>query len=257
LGCRSNRDLIEAELRSKDSDLREVRDELYRCEAYNQALQREMCALRGGNSGYLSPELAAQTYTVQSIVLGRGTGGYDGDNCPGDEALQVIFEPRDPDGHAIKAPGTVEVQALEITKEGTKKPLSSWIVPPEQLRRSWRSGLISTGYSLILPWKNWPTTEKLRVVVRLTLPDGRQFEADKDVTVKLAPGKKGSVPALETGNPADVDYPYTDLPPPRKIEGPGMDGGWNAPPQATIQQAAKPASSLTRAAWLMPPVPLR
>lgn len=259
LGCRSRCDLVEAELRAKDNDLREMRDELYRCEAYNQALRRELCAVRGSFSGYPSPEAASQQYTVQSIALGRGTGGYDADDCPGDEALQVIFEPRDPDGHAIKVPGTVEVQALEVGKEGTKKPLSTWVVPPEQLRRLWRSGLLSTGYSLILPWKTWPTTEKLRVVVRFTLADGRAFEADKDVTIHLPPGKKPRAPLPVVADPMLGDDPPFDLPPPRPVEPQPKEGGWLQAPQAAL--AAKPVAwqegSLAGAVKMLTPVPAR
>src|SRR5205823_1664272 len=33
-----------------------------------------------------------------------------------------------------------------------------------------------------------PRTENLRIVVRMTLPDGRAFETDKDIKVRLLPG---------------------------------------------------------------------
>ena len=95
-GCR-NCDLVEAELRSRDRDLREMKEELYKAEAYNNALQSELHAVRQDSSSKITPELASQTYTLKSIKLGRGTGGYDDDDHPGDEALQVIMEPIDLD----------------------------------------------------------------------------------------------------------------------------------------------------------------
>lgn len=190
-GCR-NCDLVEAELRAKENDLRDLRCELARCEACNDGLMRELAAIRQAGSSRISPELAAQTFTLKQIVLGRGTGGLDDDAVPGDEALQVVMEPRDADGHTIKAPGSVHVEALEITSEGIKVPLSSWDLTAEQLRRTWRAGLFGTGYNLVLNWKTQPTNEKLRVVVRFTLLDGRAFEADKDVTIRL--GKQGLPP---------------------------------------------------------------
>src|SRR5262249_32858127 len=162
-GCRQNRDLTEAELRSKERDLYTLRDELSRSEAFNEALRREVVSLRGGSTANLGPGAAGQSYAVTTVTLGRQTGGYDADDIPGDEALQVLLEPKDPDGHTIKAPGTVEVQAFEITREGLKVPISSWKVTADQLRRSWRSGLLSTGYSLILPWQVCPSTQTLRV----------------------------------------------------------------------------------------------
>src|SRR5207302_8908304 len=130
-----------------------------------------------------------------------GTGGVDEDGCPGDEALEVVVEPRDADGHTIKAPGSVHVEALEISPEGLKVPLSSWDLTPEQVRHTWRSGLLSTGYFIVLPWKNWPSSEKLRVVAQFTLADGRLFEADKDITVRLSPlTRRKTAPLL---NPVD------------------------------------------------------
>ncbi len=218
LGCR-NCDLVEAELRSRDTDLRETRADLARAEAQNEALVRELASLRHGLPTNISPELASQTYTLKQIALGRGTGGLDEDDCPGDEALQVVLEPRDGDGHTIKAPGSLHVEALEISPEGVKTPLASWDLTPDQLRHTWRSGLLSTGYFIVLPWKKWPTTQKLRVVAQFTLIDGRLFEADKDVTIHVtAPTGRKLPPVVQ---PADGPVPSDTgptLPPPRKLE---------------------------------------
>src|SRR5205807_409209 len=110
-------DLVEAELRTRENDLREMRADLNRTECQNEALLREIQALRQGGVSHFSPEQASQSYTLKQITLGRGTGGYDNDDCPGDEALQVVVEPRDCDGHTIKAPGELHVEALQITPE--------------------------------------------------------------------------------------------------------------------------------------------
>jgi hypothetical protein len=101
--------------------------------------------------------------------------------------LRVLVEPRDPEGSAIKAPGTLVIEALEVTTEGLKRPLSTWQIPSQELRNKWQSGLITTGYSLTLPWQAWPTTQKVRVIARFQLLDGRVFEADKDVNVRVLP----------------------------------------------------------------------
>ncbi|HEV8061436.1 MAG TPA: hypothetical protein VGP68_16270 [Gemmataceae bacterium] len=185
-GCR-NCDLVEAELRTRNEDLRNARAELAKAEFINDSLAREVTALRQQGPGKLTPEQAAQTTTLKEIVLSRQTGGYDQDHQPGDEALMVAFEPRDGDGHVIKAPGSLQVTAQEVSKEGLKTMLSVWDVSPEEMRRSWHEGFFSKGYQVILPWKTWPNSDHLRVTVRFYLADGRVFEADKDVTVRLAP----------------------------------------------------------------------
>jgi hypothetical protein len=237
-GCR-NCDLVEAQLRSRDRELRELREELWRTEAYNGAMQREIVAIRQNAPSAASPEEAGQTYTLKSIRLGRQTGGYDEDELPGDEALQIQLEPIDPDGHTIKAPGTLYVTAFEVSGQGLKTPLSSWVLAPDELRKRWRSGLLSTGYHIVLPWKNWPTTEKLRVVVQFVLADGRVFEADKDITVKLAPKshRKSDVPIETWPNP----------PPPLKTETPSQG--------PVLSPSFKTTSGYTPPVQLMRPIP--
>jgi len=186
VGCKHKNDLLENELRERDQQMREALDELGKADHRTEAQQREIEALRKGAT--ITPEQAAQTFGLKRISFGRGTGGVDNDSMPGDEALQVILEPHDSDDHVIKAPGTLYVLAVEINQQGLKTPFSSWTVAPEKLRQSWKQGLLSTGYSLILPWKNFPQTENLRIVGRLITPDGRIFETDKDIKVRLVPG---------------------------------------------------------------------
>ena len=163
-------------------------------------------------------------YPVQALTLGRQTGGRSNDIVPGDDSLQVQVEPRDPDGTVIKAPGQLLILAQEITPEGTKRPLSSWMIPPEALRKAWVNGMLTTAYLLNLPWKIWPTTEKLRVTAQFQLADGRVFEADRDVTVRLVPINQRPA-GVPNANPNPVPAPPPSgeggpmpLPPPRLIE---------------------------------------
>ncbi len=223
-GCHSC-DGVERELQARENDVRELRAELDRCGVYNQTLQQEVQALRGqlGMPLHGSPPAA---YPVQALTLGRQTGGRSNDIVPGDDSLQVQVEPRDPDNQVIKAPGQILIVAQEITSEGIKRPLSSWMIPPEAVRKSWVNGLLTTGYLFTLPWKNWPTTEKLRVTAQFQLPDGRMFEADRDVTVRLIPANQRPAVVPNT-NPDSAPPPSpppakdgvpTLLPPPKLIE---------------------------------------
>ena len=122
----------------------------------------------------------------------------------------------------MRVPGSALIHAMEISPEGMKRPLSTWEVTQDQLRRSWRSGLLSTGYVLILPWQAWPSTEKLRVVAQLRVADGRLFEADRDVTVRLtAPERRTAPPPAPAAPPPEAEKlapPREEklLPPPRR-----------------------------------------
>jgi hypothetical protein len=253
-GCRSNCDLVEAELRSRDHELREVRDELHRMQMYNDGLQREMRALKRHHAAGAPPEESTLVFTLKSVTLGRQTGGYDDDDCPGDEALQVVLEPRDVDNHVVKVPGTLDVRVMEVSPEGLKKPLA-WHLAPDQLRQTWRSGLLSTGYFVVLPWKVWPAAEKLRVVVLFSLADGRAFEADKDVNVRLPPlSRRKPLPAV----PDELETaPVEQAPAPRRIDPPpaSADKMPGAQPAGLWQNSA--SRSLSGAVQILPPRPRR
>jgi hypothetical protein len=231
-GCCSPRgDRVEGELRARDNDLRVLRGELERSEAYNHYLERELRNTQHTAASPVPGDGPPPASRVKSITLGRQTGGYEEDGVPGDEALQVVLQPIDFDGHTIKAPGTAEVTALEVMPEGVKKPLSSWHIGADQLRHSWQSGLLTTGYFLVLPWKSWPTNCKLRVVVQFISEENRLFEADRDVTIRLAPAMyRKPTPPPDDNKLMPLVPPRQDetqpappkadetLPPPRKVE---------------------------------------
>jgi hypothetical protein len=212
---------VERELRARENDVLVLREELDRCGIYNQTLQQENHALRG-QLGMPPDGPPPAAYPVKSILLGRQTGGRSNDIGPGDDVLQVQVSPLDPEGQAIKAPGQLLIFAEEITSEGIRRPLSSWMIPPEQLRQSWRNGLLTTGYLLSLPWKVLPSTEKLRVTAQFQLPDGRVFGTDRDVMVRLPSPSQRAVPAPAplppTPQPGEENPPML-LPPPRKEPG--------------------------------------
>jgi hypothetical protein len=224
-GCRSRSDLVEAELRTKDRLLRESQGDLMRAETMNEALENTLRDQRAAVGPVCRPG-AGPLGLVKDIQLGRGTGGIDEDKVPGDEGIQVVLVPRDIDGSAIKAPGTLRVTALEILPAGTKVPLSTWDVSANQLRQTWRSGLLSTGYHVTLPWQIVPRTEKLRIVAQFQPLEGGVFEAERDVQIHLLlePQHRPSAvyPAAPTGPglppptlPAQPEIPVG--PPPRTV----------------------------------------
>jgi hypothetical protein len=240
-GCRSNSALVESQLRQRDNQVRELQDEVGRCGSYNQALEQEVRNLRGDGLSPDAPERGAPGYPVRSLSIGRGTGGRDDHGLPGDEALEVHLEPRDPEGNVTKVPGTAVVQVVEIGPDGIKRPLSSWDISQEQLRQSWRTGLLTTGYVLVLPWKVWPSIEKLRVTVQFRLADGRLFEADRDVTVRVAPANQRPLPS-------PVVIPSFPLPP-----GPAILDETGPMPRANDKAAPQPAAPKTAPGRPQPP----
>lgn len=188
VGCRSSRtDLLEAELRTRERQIRELHAELERAKAIGQAYQYELQTISPTSPMAEVCRPSGSTVVVgpiQEIELGRGTGGVDEDHIPGDEILLLVVVPRDQDGSEIKVPGSLFISVFEITTQGVKLPLSSWDIPNVELRPTWKSGLFSTGYHVRLSWKTPPKTNNVRAVVQLRLPSGEVYETDKDIKIR-------------------------------------------------------------------------
>lgn len=252
VGCKSNNryDLLEAELRTRQRELADTRAQLDQARnllrAYETAQQRGAPAPAGG--GVFLP--------VKEIAIARGTGGVDEDGHPGDEGLLVVISPKDEDGSAVKVPARALVAAWEITPAGLKNPIGSWNVPADKLRATWKSGLISTGYFVPLPWQTPPSTDRLRIAVRLVTTDGRAYEADRDVNVRPPHPFRDSgnvlpypQPAGPGVAPAPPGVPTIPMPPGRQplfpeMAPPGVPstippGTEELPPPAPVERGAK------------------
>jgi hypothetical protein len=218
-GCRSN-DKVESQLRARESDVQHLKGELGRSEFHNGLLLRELQATRGLPGPFGVIERPSEPYPVRSLRLGRGTRGRPSDAVAGDDALEVMVEPVDPEGNVIKAPGRLHIDVQEVSTEGIKTPIASYDIHPEQLRRTWQSGLFNTGYKLTLGWKVWPGSEKLRVSARFLMIDGRVFEADKDITVRVVPEKQRptvSIPVLPAPTPVPSGIATPAIPAPLEV----------------------------------------
>ncbi len=214
-GCRSRSDLVERQNHDLEVALREAHEQVLNTQAYAEAVQHELDCMRVARSpGHPLPEAPDPAFALKSIALSRQTGGICTDDLPGDDALEVVVEPIDLDGHAIKAPGTLRVELFQVTGN-SKKPISAWQIGNGQLRVHWRSGLFSSGYAVTLPWKTWPNSESLHVAATFTLPDGRSFSDEKDVTVKLRPEAKRKAIAADPNDGPSLDEPQA---PTRKLE---------------------------------------
>ena len=150
-GCRSNAnariDVLEAELRARDNQIAILRGELEQARIVNQAIEQELHVTPLPHPPEISgrPLAPLAVGPLKELEIGRGTGGVDRDGILGDESLLVVVVPRDTDGSEIKAAGSLLVSAYEVTPQGLKLPLSTWQLSQLDLRKSWKSGLFSTG----------------------------------------------------------------------------------------------------------------
>lgn len=236
-GCKPDKryDLIEAELRTRDRELADTRAALEQARNLNRAYAQQSAV-----AAEPAPSAATPVYIpVKDITLGRGTGGMAPERGACDEGLMVVVVPHDEDGAAVKVPARLEIAAWDVSPAGLKTPIGNWAIPPEKLRPSWRGGLFNTGYFTVVPWQTRPTTERVRIAVRLTTLDGRAFEADKDVYVNVTPKVDAPPPMVV---PSVVPAPPQQRIP--LLPDPLPPGTEELPP---------PASSTGRGAKLMPP----
>src|SRR5262249_5116757 len=183
VGCRSDSRRVESELRAREEDVRTLKDEVDRLGCSNAALTHELAAMRGepGPDGIIHKP--SEPYPVRSLAIGRQTGGRH-DDSRYDHGLVVVITPPHAEDQADKAPGELIVGVIETPREGESRPLWRYAITPDELRCTWQSGLFSTGYRLSLPFKRWPTSDRLRVVAHFRMINGRVFEAGKDVVVR-------------------------------------------------------------------------
>lgn len=247
-GCKPNKryDLIEAELRTRNRELEETRAALEQARNLNRAYAQQSQLASGTTP---PPPPSAPVYIpVKEIALARGTGGVDEDGVPGDEGLLVVVVPKDEDGSPVKVPAAVRIGAWEVTPAGLKNPIGDWTVPAEKVRPLWRSGFVSTGYFVAVPWQTYPSQERVRLAVRLTTLDGRAFEADKDITVKLVQTPRvGPAPGVVPG--------VTPVAPP--MPAPAAPGGreplFPDPLPRGVEELPPPTRTSGRGARLGPP----
>jgi outer membrane murein-binding lipoprotein Lpp len=193
-GCasRGNVDILESELREEEhareqlaEQFRQVQEELKIARTDAAALRTQLAERR---QTALSPEQADLFYRVEAIKFGMLlTSGQDRDGQPGDDALSVLLTPVDTHGDLVKLAGEIELELFDMTRSSEQQRLGQWKFSPEQVREHWHKGFMSAGYLFQVDWQTPPTAPDLTLHARLTVPDGRQFDATTQVKVTPLP----------------------------------------------------------------------
>lgn len=136
-----------------------------------------------GSLQTLSQANLDQLFTTHGIKLNRLTGGIETDDAKvGDDALKIYFVPTDEQNQPLKAVGEVTVEAFG---DDAKQPLQQWKFTRQQVKAAWLGDALLYEFVLICPFEKHPSQAKLNV--RVTFVDaltGRQFSADKSITIK-------------------------------------------------------------------------
>ena len=212
--CRTGgKDKLETTIRQRDQRIIQLQEDIDKLAGYNLALQTEVRIMRGQPLPSACDPFTP-LYPVRSLVVGRSTAPIDEDRLPGDEGIQVVLEPRDADGKLQRAPAPGSVTILEVDSQGLKSPIGTWDYTPEQMRSSWKQGLLTSGFVLNCLWQASPKSDRVKILASFTMEDGRRFEAEKDLAIKppvdrvpLVPGSSGGQPLPTPVTPGVLDLP--------------------------------------------------
>lgn len=244
LGCVSTEPL-ERDLRQKEGQISRLTQDAQTSGYHLEVCRRENEALRTqleqpGRQPLL-PEQAARMFSLKEIALAaRGTGGLNSDNLPGDDGIQVLIEPRDGQGDVVKSPGSLSFELFDLAGAESQRRVGYWEFSLQDTAARWQSGWLSQGYRFELPWQaGYPRHADLTLHVRLTTPDGRQFDATRQIRVEPMPSQlPPSVPAKPTIAPVQPSLPASPVDP--ALKGPVLPG---PTPDVTPARPALPRAS--------------
>lgn len=194
-GCasRGNIELLESELRREEQSREELAEQLRQSKEELKIARTDAAALRTQlaerSQVALSPEQADVLYRVEAIKFGTLlTSGQDRDGQPGDDALSVLLTPVDAHGDLVKLAGDVDLELFDMTRPSDGQRLGQWKFPLDEVREHWHKGFLSAGYLFRLDWQTPPVSPELTLHARMTVADGRQFDATTQVKV-TPPGR--------------------------------------------------------------------
>jgi hypothetical protein len=206
VGCK-HRDLVEAELRYQNRRVRELEQKLCQKQAEVYTLQSmvssgEKASADGSKD---TPETIYRREAMSRVGLGLTTGPRDLDHDGFDDAVQYSVVCYDYDGDAFKCPGSVQLELVAVQESGVPVTVSTWQIPPDRLRETWRSSVVGAAYQIVLPAPTLQDSRKWQAIVRFSTLDGRVFQSSKDFELaKPKAAKKGVPPADLRSFPSDT-----------------------------------------------------
>lgn len=178
--------ILDLEQKVKECETRRMADR-DRMAQYARKLQRpaDLSAgshTRAGGGGTFD---AAKLFFPVEIQIDPLTGGSDFDDRPGDDGLTIYLRPIDQHGDAVKAPGTIEVEVLDLAAR--QHDVGRYRFEIDQLGELWIAKLMTDHYTLKCPWKGAPP-QNSELTVRVSFEDyisGRVLTAQTVCNVRL------------------------------------------------------------------------
>lgn len=234
-GC--HRDLVEAELRYRNRQVRELRRHLAQKNAEVHTLQAMMQEApdSGGPAGAKeTPDTVYRRESMSRVSLAMSTGIKDVDRDGSADSIQFTIVCHDYDGDVFKCPGQVDLELAAVQDSGVIKTVANWQMEPERLRSTWKASLISTGYQVIVPMPTLEQSKKWKGIVRFTTLDGRVFQDERTFEYRGATKANLTSPATLPPGP---NLPPAEPAPPAPLMPDALD--------ETVIELPLPGESLT------------
>jgi outer membrane murein-binding lipoprotein Lpp len=239
-GCASTGqlDLLESRLRHQEDATNQLQAQLTESQNQLQASRREAVDLRtqlADGKRTAHAEQVSALGQVEGISLNKYlTGGFDKDGVPGDEIFSAVVMPADADGNLVKAPGSVVLTVLDLSKPEAQQRVGHWEFGPKESEDLWHSGFFGSGYVVRVPWQTLPESPTLLVHARLKTVDGRQFDTSQSIRINppTATAQAATQPAA---------------PQPGVTQAGGASSELTPPPAAGPQPSSAPPASLDTA----------
>lgn len=220
-GARRNTELLESRIRNQEETIASLRRNLSDLEAEHQAARREAKALRASAGDDKRPLMLAEHAETQLRVSTISintflSGGLDRDAEYGDELLTVLVVPQDTAGDTLRASGRLEIDAIDFAAPVDEQRIGHWEFDRAKTQELWHFGLIGRGIQVTVPWQRLPISESVTVHARLTMPDGRQFDATEELRVQ--PPEPGESRLPVGIKPPSVEPAESAFPPIESLE---------------------------------------
>lgn len=227
IGCaaRGNVEMLESELRRQEQTQQELAEELKSARAELRVARTDADNLRAqlsqrGQTSLVS-EQADVLYKAEAIRFNTMlTSGANRDGQPGDDGLNILLQPVDAQGDLVKLAGAIELDLLDLNRDGESQRIGRWQFTAEEVRDRWHRGFLSAGYLFQLDWQTVPVSSELTLHARLASPDGRTFSATTQVKVDPAGAPGQHVAAASAADKRRgsgvVHAGHTERPAPRK-----------------------------------------
>jgi hypothetical protein len=129
---------------------------------------------------------------ITHLLLHPLTGGADFDGQPGDDGLQVVFEPRNAAEEYVAQAGPLSIVVLDPSRQGEAARVARWDFDLSAARQLLASSSPGRGIKVDLPWPAAaPLTSRLQLFVRYETPDGRRLQTAREIVI-TPPGQAAS-----------------------------------------------------------------